>query len=125
MVGADDCWVSVELQNADQAGFDDVEGKVLRALCRGQGIKMQVSEAWVEPQNGSSGAWKPEPGYCPLTLSDEGMQAEGWTVRAVVERGLGSVDNEWRWWVQRVGDPCSSPGFSPGFSPGCALGLTP
>lgn len=76
VVGAEDCWVSVELQNAAQAGLDDVEGKVLRALCRRQGTKTRVSEAWVEPQNGSSGAGKPEPGYCPLTWSDEGMQVE-------------------------------------------------
>lgn len=32
--GAEDCWVSVELQNAAQAGSDDAKGKVLRALCR-------------------------------------------------------------------------------------------
>lgn len=115
MVGVDDCWISVDLQNADQAGFDNVEGKVLRALCRGQGTKMWVSEAWVEPQNVSSG------GYCPLTLSDKRMQAEGRMIRAVVERGLGSVDDDWRWWMQRVGGPCSSPGSSPD----CALGQTP
>lgn len=55
VVAADNCWISVELQNADPAGLDDVVGKVLRALCRGQGTKMRVSEAWVEPPNGSSG----------------------------------------------------------------------
>lgn len=119
MVGVEDCWVSEEFQNADRAGFDDVEGKVLRAFCRGQGTKMRVSEVWVEPPNG--GAWKPEPVYCPLTLSDEVMQVEGLTIRAVVERGLGSVANDWRWWMQRVGGPSSSPGSSPD----CALGLTP
>lgn len=121
VVGVDGCWISVELQNGDRAGFDDAEGKVPRALCRGPGTKTRVAEVWVEPRSGSAGVWKPEPGYCTLTLCDEGMQAEGWTIRAVVERGLGSADDDWRRWMQRVGGPCSSPGSSPG----CALGLTP
>lgn len=72
MVAVDDCWVLVELQNADPADLYDVAGKVPRALCRGQGTKMRVPEAWVEPQNGASSVWKPEPGNCPLTLSDGG-----------------------------------------------------
>lgn len=80
-----------------------------------------MSEAWVKPPNGPSGARKPEPGYRPSTWSDEGMQVEEWGVRAVVERGLGSGDDGWRRRMQRVGAPCSSPGSSPD----CALGLTP
>lgn len=41
-VGKDDCWVLVELHNADQGCFDDVEGKV---LCRGRGAEIRVSAA--------------------------------------------------------------------------------
>lgn len=80
-----------------------------------------MSETWVKPQNELSGAGKPEPGYCPLILSDKEMQVAGWTIRAAVEGGFESVDNGWRWWAQMVGGPCSSPGNSPD----CALGLTP
>lgn len=120
-VGADDCGILVGRQNAARACFGDAEGKVLGALCRGQGTKMRVFWAWVEPRNGSPGARKPKAGYSPLTLLDEGVQAQGWTIRAVVGRRLGSVDDDWRWWMQKVGGLCSSPGSSPD----CALGLTP
>lgn len=121
VVGASDCWILVGRQNADQACFDDVEGKVPGSLCRGQEMKRRVPWAWVEPQNGSLGAQKPEPGHGPSALFGEGMQAEGWMISAVVERRLGSVDDDWRRWIQKVGGPCSSPGSSPD----CALGLTP
>lgn len=93
VVGVDECWVLVEPHNADQARFDK-EGKVEIAFCRGQGAGMQVSEAWGEPQIGQSRMWKPEPGYCPLTESDKGMQVEGRMIRAVVERGLESVEDQ-------------------------------
>lgn len=38
--------------------------------------------------------WEPEPGYCPLAESDKETQVEGWMIRAVVERGLGSVEDQ-------------------------------